>query len=244
MTYEEIIRYAAAKCEEWFISNPDYFHNKARLIAERREAWEKESRRLNPKVSLTYFDKESGIWFPDEHRCFPERKEPSVVDPILVCVGKYKFNEKITRTPIPSDKDDALLVYVAALLILHDGMAAKYEVGYRIITENIWPKEWLSVINFFDHHVTTNDRSDFIEAALRHVKADIDSHLAPKNSKEQTPAASGGSAGDGKNGGQSIDSQNKQEDIIELKPNVCGVGLNINALIRKIKCWIKNKKST
>ncbi len=44
-----------------------------------------------------------------------------------------------------------------------------------------------------------------------------------------------GKAGGGKNGGQSIDSQNKQEDIIELKPNFCGIGLNINALIRKIR---------
>jgi len=35
------------------------------------------------------------------------------------------------------------------------------------------------------------------------------------------------------NGGKNIDSQDKHEDIIELKPNICGIGLNINALIRK-----------
>jgi len=43
------------------------------------------------------------------------------------------------------------------------------------------------------------------------------------------------------NSGQSIDSQNKQEDIIDLKPNFCGIGLNINALIRKRTWWIKIK---
>jgi len=34
--------------------------------------------------------------------------------------------------------------------------------------------------------------------------------------------------------GQNIDSQSKHEDIIEIKPNFCGIGLNLNALIRKI----------
>jgi hypothetical protein len=42
-------------------------------------------------------------------------------------------------------------------------------------------------------------------------------------------------------GGQSIDSQNKHEDIIDIKPNIFGIGLNINALIRKIKGLIKIK---
>jgi hypothetical protein len=32
--------------------------------------------------------------------------------------------------------------------------------------------------------------------------------------------------------------QNVHEDIVELKPNVYGVGLNINALIRKIRNWL------
>ena len=40
----------------------------------------------------------------------------------------------------------------------------------------------------------------------------------------------------GKTSSRSIDSQNKHEDIVELKPNFCGIGLNINALIRKIPC--------
>jgi len=33
-------------------------------------------------------------------------------------------------------------------------------------------------------------------------------------------------------------SQNMQEDIVDLKPNVYGIGLNINALVRKIKKWL------
>jgi len=41
--------------------------------------------------------------------------------------------------------------------------------------------------------------------------------------------------------GQSIDSQNKQEDIVDLKPNFCGIGLNINALIRKTSVGLKIK---
>ena len=36
-------------------------------------------------------------------------------------------------------------------------------------------------------------------------------------------------------------SQNKNEDIIELKPNLYGIGLNINALLRKIRRWINIK---
>jgi hypothetical protein len=76
------------------------------------------------------------------------------------------------------------LIYVAALLILHDGEAAIRGTG--IITENIWPKEWWSwAIQFFDPHVITDDRSDFIEAAIRHVEADLN------NLK---PAETGGNA--------------------------------------------------
>ena len=38
-----------------------------------------------------------------------------------------------------------------------------------------------------------------------------------------------------------IDSQNEHEDIVEFKPNIHGIGLNINALVRKIKGWINVK---
>lgn len=37
------------------------------------------------------------------------------------------------------------------------------------------------------------------------------------------------------------DLQNKHEDIVELKPSIYGIGLNINALIRRIKGWINVK---
>jgi len=37
------------------------------------------------------------------------------------------------------------------------------------------------------------------------------------------------------------DSQNKHEDFIDLKPNFYGIGLNINALISRIKGWIRGK---
>ena len=37
------------------------------------------------------------------------------------------------------------------------------------------------------------------------------------------------------------DKYNKHEDIIDLKPNFHGIGLNINALIRKLKRCIKGK---
>jgi hypothetical protein len=50
-----------------------------------------------------------------------------------------------------------------------------------------------------------------------------------------------GETNGGKTGSQSLDSQNKREDIVELKPNFCGIGLNINALIRKKELWIKIK---
>jgi len=36
-------------------------------------------------------------------------------------------------------------------------------------------------------------------------------------------------------------SQNKHEDYIDFKPNFYGIGLNINALIRKIKGWIERE---
>ena len=98
--------------------------------------------------------------------------------------------------------------------------------------ENVF---WVPIL-FLDGAVATLIRR------LRHIAEIVREELAA-----ETQPASGGktdTAVDGKNGGQSIDSQSKQEDIIELKPNLCGFGLNINALIRKIKCWIKNKKST
>jgi hypothetical protein len=50
-----------------------------------------------------------------------------------------------------------------------------------------------------------------------------------------------GETSGGKTGSRSIDSQDKHEDIVELKPNFCGIGLNINALIRKRKWGIKIK---
>lgn len=41
---------------------------------------------------------------------------------------------------------------------------------------------------------------------------------------------------------QKSDIHNKHEDIIDLKPNFHGIGLNINALIRKIISCIKGKE--
>jgi hypothetical protein len=154
MTYDEIKKHAIAKCDEWFLSNPVYFHNKGKLIAEQWEAHNKESARLNPQKMLTFRDPKTGIWYPEATKhfavvdyYFPERKEPSWIDPIFACVGKpvtkwnpTHCNENRTETLIPSNKDDALLVYVAALLILHDG-AAINGAGLEIITENTWAKE-------------------------------------------------------------------------------------------------------
>jgi hypothetical protein len=61
---------------------------------------------------------------------------------------------------------------------------------------------------------------------------------------DQKGQNSGGNAGEtsgGKIDSRSIDSQNKHEDIVELKPNFCGIGLNINALIRKREWGTKIK---
>jgi len=199
MTYDEIKKHAIAKCDEWFLSNPVYFHNKAKLIAERWEAHNKELARLNPQKMLTFRDPKTGIWYPEATKhfavvdyYFPERKEPSWIDPIWACVGKpvtkwnsiKHCNENTTKTVLPSNKDDALLIYVAALLILHDG-AAINGAGLEIITENVWPKEQ-SPILWASYFFETNDRTTFIESALMHVEADP----ARRTAKEKTLNAS------------------------------------------------------
>jgi hypothetical protein len=74
---------------------------------------------------------------------------------------------------MPSDKNDISMVYHTSLLILHDYAAYKGK-GYVVITEKIWPKDlvlWAG--QFFDARYTTNDRSAFIEAAIRHVEANL-----------------------------------------------------------------------
>jgi hypothetical protein len=61
--------------------------------------------------------------------------------------------------------------------------------------------------------------------------------------KEKYVQASGKAleAGGGEIDSRSIDSQNKHEDIVDLKPNFFGIGLNINALMRKRQWGIKIK---
>ncbi len=182
MTYEQIIQQAEAKCDEWFVRNPDYFYDKARQIAERRKAWEKEYEGLNPTDRKT-------VWLSDNTN--PKEKvevtipvlknpnqiriEPSIIDPIFACVGKCTLHERKTVVTIPQDKEDTLLIYAACLLILHDG-AALNGAGYQVITKDIWPDTWPQqwarwAVKFFDPK--GNDRSAFIGAALRHVEADF-----------------------------------------------------------------------
>jgi hypothetical protein len=185
MTYDEIKKHAIAKCDEWFLSNPVYFHNKAKLIAEQWEAYNKESVRLNKDAYSPLVSRRHQTSRQTPH------KKPSWIDPIWACVGKpvtkwnpTHCNENRTETLIPSNKDDALLIYVAALLILHDG-AAINGAGLEIITENVWPKE-KSPILWASYFFETNDRTPFIESALRHVEGD----LASKAAKEKPLNAS------------------------------------------------------
>jgi hypothetical protein len=58
--------------------------------------------------------------------------------------------------------------------------------------------------------------------------------------KQPTNNGKAGETSDGKTGSRSIDSQDKHEDIVMLKPNVYGIGLDINALIRRAGIKIKN----
>jgi hypothetical protein len=73
--------------------------------------------------------------------------------------------------------------------------------------------------------------------------AEPEQETEPQGKGGQSTKASGDKAGHEKDGGQSIYSQNKQENIIDLKPNLFGIGLNLNAFFRKIKLRFKNKKS-
>jgi hypothetical protein len=68
----------------------------------------------------------------------------------------------------------------------------------------------------------------------------VEEDYLPKEKYEPASGKARGTSG-GKTVSQSIDSQDKHEDIVELKPNFCGIGLNINALIRKRKWGIKIK---
>ncbi|GEM_PF-5198786 len=87
--------------------------------------------------------------------------------------------------------------------------------------------------NVFQDFITAYSKNN-IPAMLGTVTKLLDALCEIRNTLPNS-----GTAGDKKNGGQSIDSQNKQEDIIELKPNFCGIGLNLNALIRKIMLRLK-----
>jgi hypothetical protein len=68
----------------------------------------------------------------------------------------------------------------------------------------------------------------------------VEEDYPPKEKDGQVSSKAEDTSG-GKTGSRSIDSQNNHEDIVELKPNFCGIGLNINALIRKRKWGIKIK---
>jgi hypothetical protein len=158
MSYEEILWHAIEKCEDWFVKNPAHLKDKAKLIIERRIAYVNKSNQVNTL---------------SQEPISREISEPSLVNPITVCIGTFTQDEKVTEVRIPSDKNDVSMVYYAALLILHDYVAYK-DKGYRPITENIWPKDlvlWAG--GFLNPRYTTNDRSDFVEAALRHVEAEL-----------------------------------------------------------------------
>jgi len=211
--YEEIKKQAAKKVDEWFIANPNHFHTKAREIFEKHKAWEKESARLNPKDQLTFRDPESGIWYPDATKHFAERKEPSLFDPFLFCICKFETkwnsvthcNEVKTKIPMPSNKDDALLVYYTVLLILHDTTE-----GYVSITDNIWPREplgaWSAVQGVFDPFY--GDKTAFIESGLSHVQNDLASGGKADLTNEK-PA---------KTEYENKNLKEKQEGLLEPKP--------------------------
>lgn len=188
MTYDEIKKHAAATVDEWFISNPKYFYDKARLIAERREAWKKEATRLNPKEQrlVTFRDPDSGIWYPDVTKHYPERKEPSFIDPILFLLGRYDVKEQQITVPVSElTHDDALLVYYTALIILHD-----LRCCYTPITKGIWPDGLAEHIFdvYREDQPDESDKSEFIETALRHVQADLTAKKRRSNKRtDETP---------------------------------------------------------
>lgn len=78
---------------------------------------------------------------------------------------------------------------------------------------------------------------------LPHIQIATSDLLSGLAQIQQLCAASGkaGETSGGKIGSRNTDSQDKHEDIVELKPNFCGIGLNINALIRKKQLGIKVK---
>lgn len=223
MTYEEIIRQAEAKCDEWFVKNPEYFYEKARQIAERRKAWEREYERLNPTIQESAWlndntnpEEKVEVTIPVLKNPNQKRIEPSMIDPIFACVGKCTLHERKTVVTIPQDKEDALLIYAACLLILHDG-AALNGAGYQVITKDIWPDIWPQqwarwAVKFFDPK--GNDRSAFIESALRHVDADF--------------ASEQGIAGQG-DGDEHEETTNSWH---------CGLYEKGKALVRRIPNWI------
>lgn len=197
-----LIRRAVETCDDWFIHNREHFISKAKIIGQKNQACDEEDQRLNPTQYCTFKDPQSGIWYPDETKTFRPRQEPSIFDPIRACYGG-KFltrqrplthqTERITRySRMPANKEDALLVYYALLICLHDGTAI--ERGFPDpITKTIWSSPG-GVANSWPEFVTRvyypecmdDDRADFIEAALRYVGADLQGQKPPEKGKDET----------------------------------------------------------
>lgn len=114
--------------------------------------------------------------FQNKARLICEQHKAGKFDMGNACLGKYDVKKGKMIIPNFPSEAEALLAYYTAIITLHDTAG-----GYVSITKGIWPEEVLLLAkNDFALHF--GDKSAFIEAALRHVEADLAS-LKPAEAK-------------------------------------------------------------
>lgn len=188
-SYIETKRLAAEQVDELAIAHPDYFRQWAERIAAQCEQWHKtaeavkptpDARHANNYTCWTAKNPAAQGWKRDPDDEILEPSPPMYLEtpipgihPVDHLLGTFDQNRKKMFVNVAHlSDDDRLAVYVAALLVLHDENPA-----YPPLTENVWPDGLRSNSCVFwvnPEHPDWTDKSDFIAAALRHVRADLD----------------------------------------------------------------------
>jgi len=82
----------------------------------------------------------------------------------------------------------------------------------------------LSVLRKTDYQLSDRDKGSGYRSAIK----DRITELESKNEKDISPKK---------------DVSNNQADVIEIKPNFYGLGINFNELCRRVRQWLSNKRT-
>jgi hypothetical protein len=156
MSIEESKLKAFSLWEDVRKNNPNFLIEAAKKVIERHNLWEAESLRLNSEENKKPVG--DPTW---------KRIEPSIIHPFLCFTDNLEKGKYVL--PTFSNKDDAFIVSAGITLALHD-----LTPGAVRITEGIWPPDWLKL--HYEQYVFNpifGDKTIFIEAAIRHVEANL-----------------------------------------------------------------------